>query len=230
MQLRSNVSLTDGQKNLRAIIKELGDSPPDWNEANTRLHIIDRILIECLGWPKAPNKFVVEKHTDGEFQDYVLGSPPSAVWEAKRSGTYFDFPADVERKAVQSIQEIFAASKAAEIAMRQAQAYCNNSGVEIGVVCNGHQFIAFVAVRVGHPWLKGRALVIRSLAQLDEEFALVWQCLSPDGVSEKRLVSLLTRDQQGPFPGNCRPSYFDFRLFDINPNFSRVCEPLPSYF
>ena len=98
MQLRSNVSLGEGHKNLRRIIREIGDAPVDWNEANTRLHIIDRILVECLGWPKVPDRFVIEKHTDGEFQDYVLGSPASVIWEAKRSGAYFEFPADVEKK------------------------------------------------------------------------------------------------------------------------------------
>jgi hypothetical protein len=51
MQLRSNVSLSDGQKNLQTILKELGSEVVDWNEANTRFHIIDRLLVECLGWP-----------------------------------------------------------------------------------------------------------------------------------------------------------------------------------
>ena len=94
MQLHSNVSVEDGNRNLRKIIKEIGDEHVDWNEANTRFHIVDRLLVECLGWPKAPEMFKVEVHIDGEFQDYVLGSPALIVWEAKRSGTYFDFPAD----------------------------------------------------------------------------------------------------------------------------------------
>src|SRR5271166_6030711 len=78
--MHSNVSLSDGQKNLALILKELGDKPIDWNEANTRFHIIDRLLIECLGWPKDPDNFVVEKHADGEYQDYVLGTPASVIW------------------------------------------------------------------------------------------------------------------------------------------------------
>ena len=73
--MHSNVSLSDGQRNLRTILKEFGDKDIDWNEANTRIHMIDRILVECLGWPKEPDKFKVEVHTDGDFQDYVLGSP-----------------------------------------------------------------------------------------------------------------------------------------------------------
>jgi hypothetical protein len=182
------------------MIRELGEAPVDWNEANTRFHIIDRILIECLGWPKLPDRFRLEEHLDGEYRDYVLGSPELVVWEAKRSGIYFDFPADAERKSVQSLQSIFAVSKTAEAAIRQVQGYCNDSGVEFAVVCNGHQFIAFVAVRVGYSWLKASALAIRSLAHLDEEFGLVWQCLSPDGMIEKRLLSLLTTGSTTSIP------------------------------
>lgn len=192
MHLRSNVSVEEGRKNLRALINEIGVSQVDWNEAGTRLHIIDRILIECLGWVKQPERFKVEEHTDGDFRDYVLGNPELVIWEAKRSGVYFDFPADSETKPVQSIKSIFTTSKTAEAAMRQAQGYCNDSGIEFAVVCNGHQIIAFAGVRIGHSWLNGNALVIRSLQHLEEEFGLVWQCLSPDGMAEKRLLSLLT--------------------------------------
>lgn len=54
MQLYSNVSVEDGHRNLGRIIKEVGNEHVDWNEANTRFHMIDRLLVECLGWPKAP--------------------------------------------------------------------------------------------------------------------------------------------------------------------------------
>jgi hypothetical protein len=117
MQLHSNVSLEDGHRNLQKIIKEIGDKHVDWNEANTRFHLIDRLLIECLGWPKGPDIFEIEVHTDGEYQDYVLGSPESIVWEAKRSGAYFEFPVDALKKIDQSIEGIFAVSKTAEAAM-----------------------------------------------------------------------------------------------------------------
>jgi hypothetical protein len=72
-----------------------------------KLHMIDRILVECLGWPKEPDKFKVEVHTDGDYQDYVLGWPRVAIWEAKRSGIYFDFPADADKKSTQTISDLF---------------------------------------------------------------------------------------------------------------------------
>jgi len=45
-------SMANGKKKL----KELIDNPPknstDMNEAETRFHIIDKIINSCLGWPK----------------------------------------------------------------------------------------------------------------------------------------------------------------------------------
>lgn len=211
--MHSNVSLSDGQRNLGTILREFGDKDIDWNEANTRIHMIDRILVECLGWPKDPDKFKVEVHTDGDYQDYVLGSPQLVIWEAKRSGIYFDFPADADRKSIQSITDIFAVSKTAGSAMRQAQGYCNDSGVEFAVVCNGHQLIAFAAVRIGQSWLKGRALVIRSLLHLHSEFPVVWQCLSPDGIIEKRLLSFLTTGSTRRIPPKLSTKLLHFPAF-----------------
>ena len=79
MQLRSNVSPEEGQKNFRRILSELGEQTPDWNEANTRFHIIDRLLIECLGWQKTPDIFKLEEPGDNDYRDYLLGSPALTV-------------------------------------------------------------------------------------------------------------------------------------------------------
>jgi hypothetical protein len=41
MQLHSDVSLDQGHRNLKRILTEIGSGKIDWNEANTRFHIID---------------------------------------------------------------------------------------------------------------------------------------------------------------------------------------------
>jgi len=48
------------------IINDLGTST---TEADTRLRVIDRVLIEILGWPRADIK--TEEKTDTGFADYV---------------------------------------------------------------------------------------------------------------------------------------------------------------
>jgi GTPase SAR1 family protein len=140
------------------------------------------------------------------------------VWEAKRSGTYFDFPVDALKKIDQSVEGVFAVSKTAEAAMRQVQSYCNSSGIEFAAVCNGHQLLAFAAVRIGQPWFKGRALCIRSLQHLDEEFPIVWQCLSPDGLLAKRLSLLLTTGSTRSIPRKLSTQLREFPSFRYKTN------------
>lgn len=43
------------------------------NEATTRLHLIDRLLFECLGWDR--EDCVAEEHYEGQYTDYSLGVP-----------------------------------------------------------------------------------------------------------------------------------------------------------
>ena len=66
---------------------------------------------------------------------------------------------------------------------------------------------------MGHSWLKGRALAIRSLEHLDAEFPTVWQCLSPDGLFEKRLLSLLTAGSTRSIPRKLSTELLRFPAF-----------------
>jgi hypothetical protein len=187
--MRSTVSLEQGLKNLRALCGEFGHVLPAWNEADTRFQFIDRLLVECFGWPR--ELIHTESRLDEEYRDYVLGTPSEIVWEAKRSGVHFDFPADADGGLVQSLSAITKVSKSADAAIRQAQGYCNTAGLEFAVICNGDQLVALIGQRIGASWLDGRALISRSLTQLMAEFPTYWQCLSPDGLFERRLATSL---------------------------------------
>jgi predicted type IV restriction endonuclease len=143
--MRSTVSLEQGLKNLRALCGEFGHVLPRWNEADTRFQFIDRLLVECFGWPR--ELIHTESRLDEEYRDYVLGAPSEIVWEAKRSGIHFDFPADADGGLVQSLSAITKVSKSADAAIRQAQGYCNSAGIEFAVICNGDQLVAFTRTR-----------------------------------------------------------------------------------
>ena len=43
------------------------------NEDTTRLHLIDPLLMDCLGW--MPEDIVTEERLDGQYADYVVGRP-----------------------------------------------------------------------------------------------------------------------------------------------------------
>ena len=84
------IDLTDGKAALARLLSDLHAEPIDFNEADTRHRILDRIIHECLGWDRAHTS--VERRVNDEYSDYELGAPAKVLVEAKRSGLYFDIP------------------------------------------------------------------------------------------------------------------------------------------
>ena len=146
-------------ENLTALIEKVGDSGQKHrNEATTRLQLIDELLFDCLGWDKAD--CVAEDNFDGTYTDYSLGNPhKNLIVEAKKEDIYFEVPAGL-REITYRINRFRDEAPSVYEAIRQAMGYCQSRGVPFGVVCNGHQLIAFLASRTdGIPPIDGRALI-----------------------------------------------------------------------
>jgi hypothetical protein len=172
----------------------------------------------------------MERHADGKFADYLLGAPVAVVWEAKRQGDYFDLPADQSRRTIQLLRSIRLTSESASKAIVQVHGYCVTRGAEFGVVCNGSQLIAFLAIRIGHPPLEGKALIFRDLDQMCAEFHTMWQHLSPDGIAERRLHRLLTTGSDASLPAKPSSYLMQFPVFryksEIQANLRDIAELL----
>lgn len=206
--LRSTITLDEGRNAFSILVGEREREEIDWNEAETRFHFIDSLLTTCLGWPKSI--IAVENYHDGEYADYLLGHPPSVIWEAKREGKYFDLPANMSRRLTQSLSSIMAVSEEAKKAIRQVQNYCATRGVKFAVICNGSQLIAFLAIRIGDAPLDGKALVFRDQNHMMAQFGVLWQNLSQEGIGERRLYRLLTSGSNVSLPP--KPSSFLVRF------------------
>ncbi len=188
-------TLANGEIELSKLISSL-DGNGDMNEAQTRFHIIDQILIECLGWNK--DDIEVEKADRQKFTDYELGKPRLAILEAKREGRVFTIPVGISSKLILDLPSILMMSSEAKEAIEQAQEYCSKRGVPIAIVSNGHQFIAFLASRQdGLSVFEGNALVFTSLEHFRANFSLAWQLLSVDGIKEKNLIRYLSSGETG---------------------------------
>ena len=205
--LKSIITFDEGKNALKALLKEFQEKTFNWNEAETRFQFIDRLLTNCLGWPRTAIK--LEQPHDRQFADYLLGSPTKIIWEAKKEGTYFELPVNIGGKPIQSLSSIMGVSPKAEKAIKQVHNYCINRGVEFAVICNGIQMIAFLAIRIGSAPLKGQALVFRDHEYMNTNFAKMWQNLSPEGVEERRLYRLLTTGTSTSVPP--KPSSYLFR-------------------
>jgi hypothetical protein len=158
------------------------------NEATTRLHLIDALLVDVLRWPK--EEIIAEQSHGGTYADYAVGRPATRmIVEAKREGVYFDLPAGVGPGVV-PLPAITEASPAVGEAVKQVLGYCQERGVPIAVVSNGHQVIAFMASRQdGIPPLTARALVFDSLSAMRESFREFWDNLSAAGAEMLSLQS-----------------------------------------
>ena len=195
------------------LLEENSVDKVDWNEAQTRFHFIDLFLTNCLGWPR--DVIHVERAEGREYTDYELGEPRRVIWEAKREGNYFDLPPNPNRRLVASLTSVMLLSATVTTAIKQVQSYCASRGVPFAVVCNGHQLIAFIAVRMdGTRPLDGNCLVCDGHGQLRQHFPKIWSVLSPQGISERRLLRLLTTDIPSAIPPKLSystPKYHEYR-------------------
>lgn len=183
--MQAKHEMNDGWEALKEIFRNKPINSTDWNEASTRFHFIDRLLIECLGWEK-PIINVEYPDGDGGRADFVLGSPGRAVLEAKREAISFgDLPIG-KPSAVRKIAPLIAASANLEAAMKQALGYCSLLGIPMAVVANGPQLIIFQAQTSGYPPLEGECIFFNGYQQLIDNFPILWRFLSPEGVSENR--------------------------------------------
>lgn len=180
------------------LVVDLEGGSLDLNEATTRLRIIDVLLFEALGWQR--RHCVTEDSLDGAYTDYSLGTPAiQLIVEAKREGTYFQLPATAGPIVV-GLQSLTKRNDSLSKAIIQAKSYCVERGVRLAVVTNGHQLVAFLGSRDdGTPPLAGRAIVFRSLQEMEDRFIDLWNWLSADGVATGNLYSLL-RTESRPLP------------------------------
>jgi GTPase SAR1 family protein len=217
-------TLDEGRKQLGELIIRLAPLGQLSNEAETRFHFIDGLLIECLGWEK--EDIHVEIHEDGDYADYEIGRPTRAlIVEAKKAGLQFIFPAEhSSKRPIVSLAALLEADAGLEAAVRQCQDYCVRRGVQYAVVCNGSQIIAFLASRSdGIAPLKGKALAINGESQLVANFTLLWQHLSPWGVDDKRLSQLLSAGASPALPRKLTSLLLEYPKFRYR---SRVQEEL----
>ena len=188
----------DALKKLQSGIARSG--PRDRNEATTRLHLIDRLFFDCLGWDRS--ECTVEESLGGTYADYHFRSQViGLIVEAKKQGVSFELPAGTTQQ-IQRISHFKIHQPKVYSAIKQAVGYCTNRGVQFGAVSNGHQILAFLGSRTdGTPPLEGQTLVFPDVMKIGErDFLLLWNMLSNPGLRERNLLSRLRAGEPTPPP------------------------------
>jgi len=208
------IEFQQAEQNLQELIDWYNNNVDEHsrNEATTRLHLIDRLIFECLGWDK--EDWIAEERISGKYKDYSFRCPACLfILEAKKEGTYFELPSG-KQNLVFDISFFLKHAKDVGKAIEQAVNYCQKNGTPYGAVSNGHQLIAFLGSRSdGHPPLEGKALVFDSLQSIKDNFLLAWNCLSKQGIIYNRLSIELYGATQSLIPEKISSMISDYPGF-----------------
>lgn len=185
-----NPEYEHGRRYLESLVNAYDVSPRTRNEATTRLQLIDRLFVECLGWSR--EDITTEEPHGGDYADYTFRCPrPMLIVEAKKEGDYFDLP--IERVRLEySLASLARDFPSLKSALHQVAGYAQQRGVLFAAVSNGRQVVSFVATRTdGIAPLEGRSLVFPSLRFMLAHFVELWNNLSPGAIQKRRLYERL---------------------------------------
>lgn len=161
----------------------------DATESDTRAKIIDRILVDVLGWEE--RQIDRERHSEPGFLDYAIRCPhDTLVIEAKRTGLHFKLPFERARRTY-SVSSLRGYPDHVGDAIDQVRNYADAEGIEYACVTNGSQWIVFRAISPREKWVKGQAVVFRSLEDISENFVEFWNLLSADAIAGQSLLNTL---------------------------------------
>ena len=144
------------------------------NEASTRFHILDEILIKVLKWSKS--EISVEEHIEGNYTDYILkgrNQKPILIIESKKSGKYFDLPDNLnsERNFQKISVDKLITDKNIKNAIIQVKEYCEDLLCNYGAITNGIVWIIFkISPTNQKPWKKLPAFVIRNIDFFKDDY------------------------------------------------------------
>ncbi len=162
------------------------------NEADTRFKVLDRILIEVLGW-RTENIDTEESVADG-FVDYTLTAPDGralAIIEAKRVGKLSVGTASPKTSDLALKGSVL---KGLLGPIRQALGYASLKSVPIACVTDGRSWLFFQTNRRdGNPVVDGKGIFFPSLASVIADFPRFHDLLSGGGFANRLGLVQLNR-------------------------------------
>lgn len=136
------------------------------NESDTRLKIIDTILVDVLKWPKSV--ITTEKYINGNRADYVLKNElgtPLLIIESKRENFYFELPnsANSKHNFEKIALEKLLTNENIKSAIFQVKEYAEDLLCNYACICNGKCWILFKISSNTKPWKKLPAFVVKNI-------------------------------------------------------------------
>jgi len=172
-------SAYDALKKLKDDVTKLGDTIV--TEQDARLKIINRMLIEVLGWHEKDIR--TEPHSPSGYTDYLLfvDGVPRFVVEAKRTESVL---IDTLSSKAGAYKVGGPALTSAVAGIRQAASYCLDHGPDFATLTTGVAWIAFQPFPRGfRSYRDAKAIAFPNLEEVEANFAQFHDLFSYQGVS-----------------------------------------------
>lgn len=183
--------------NLKEEINDYKDTI--FTEQETRIKIIDRILIEVLNWPY--EEIRAEEHTGSGYLDYKLSHNGFSriILEAKRDGSKLDI-SDLTGGRGYKISGPTLRSKILQEGIEQAINYCGHKNAELACVTNGNEWLVFRGNRLGdgRDTCDGMGIVFPSLDDITSNFLIFYNLLAYESVQQFKFRAVFQEAEGRP--------------------------------
>ena len=158
----------------------------DISESDTRSKLIDRMLIDVLGWDESD--ISREGHVDSGYFDYKVSiAGLTLIIEAKRHFVDFIFPNEKKRKC--KLGTLYKDNK--EV-IDQIRTYISDCGCDTGIITNGKQYLISKFINTnGTSWKDNKCILYRDFQEIEDNFIEFWNTLSKESIIQNRGIKQL---------------------------------------
>lgn len=186
------------EKLTQSLTQLKADSATCGNEADCRLRVIDPILIDVLGWPKA--SIDTEVIDEKKRIDYILKDVslvPQLIVEAKSLDT-FELPSGHESGRAYKLSGPVLRDAAIQDAIAQVAEYCRKRFLGYCAVTNGNDWLVFKGNRTDSiPVEQGYAFFFQGIDSLAKNFRLFYSLLHREALHRRTHLSTFAEVDEG---------------------------------
>lgn len=203
--------MDDAEEKFKEIKKEVaGRLKSIVTEEDAKIQIINRILIEVLGWPHSSIR--AENHHPNGFSDYIIseGKTPNFLIEAKRLGKIKIGTAQTSN--IKHLKVSGSSLKDAITGIEQAASYAVPNGIVLAVLTDGLSWMIFKTFVQDSPYKEKEAIVFPSLEAVEKDFYQFYELLSRECCNKRIYNSIfdsihnnrtnLSQELYAPFPAD----------------------------
>ena len=180
---------------IRGRLPDVNPNSSSDNEANTRLHLIDPILQEVLGWKN--ENIQTELYAGKDRLDYALFDEKKRCWFVVEAKKRSDLLVN-QTKRISGNERLLLSGPVLKkriwtIINAQMLSYIGYYGPEYGIITNGEQWIGFLARNLppGVKRADSHAVVFRNLNEIDFSFEHFYNFFGYKGALARELSSYL---------------------------------------